>query len=47
MEKNWNRKDWQGRSRNQVEGNHLIATAVVTGVVVLLLALIIQTLTQI
>lgn len=47
MEKDWNRDDWQGRSRKQVEGNHLIAMGIVAGTVVLLLALIIRTLAQI
>ncbi len=38
----WNRDDWQGRSRKQVETNYSIATLVVGLFAALLLALVIK-----
>jgi type IV secretory pathway component VirB8 len=46
MEKNWNRGDWQGRRRKQVESNHLIAMAVIGLLSILLLALVIKILVE-
>jgi hypothetical protein len=42
----WNRDDWQGRSRKQVETNHLIAMAVIGFLSTLLLALVIKILVE-
>ncbi len=42
MKKDWDRNEWQGRSRKQVETNHSIAVLVVGLLTTFLLALIIK-----
>lgn len=41
----WNRNDWQGRSKKQVENNNqVLALTVILGVGIFVIALIIQSL---
>jgi len=40
---NWNRGDWQGRDRRQVENNYkVVGYSVVIGIVVLVIAIILD-----
>ena len=44
MKKNWNREDWQGRSRHQVETNYKIQVVSLVGLAICFLVILINNL---